>query len=281
MENRRNYAPPIYNIRRVSEAPLPNLQAAMVVEMDAHAENVIQDQIDINNAAIPELENERCNNSANINLAANEGEVMVRNSDDVEIEHIKLEAPVLTLHETDDADFEILLFDESDPFEQCVTHTNEAVITHERNGENLTNDDQIVELVSADNLVHSNNIGVAGPSGLQRLVSLRPMTSVEPDDDDQPNANTIRRGEEKEDDFGFVLLNGVFPIPIAIPNHNLMKRDGDKLSGNIPYRNEVMHALAHCYCIAYCTIVRRHTVISKILTLFMITGPWTGLSRRK
>lgn len=174
MENRRNFAPPIYNERRVLEAPLPNLNPDVVVELDINAENVIQNAIE-NIGVIAGLNIERGIAQANINEIAGGVENEVQNVNGIEIEHIKLETPALELHENDIADFDILLLDELDPLENAADYSDVTTNASEFNADESFGEDQQIEPASTYNLADTNNIGVASGSGLHRRIAPAPV----------------------------------------------------------------------------------------------------------
>lgn len=247
MESRRNFAPPIYNERRVLEAPLPNLDPDVVIELDINAEIVIQDAIE-NIGTIAELNNERSIAQSNINEIAVGGENALPNINGLDIEYIKLETPALEIHEDDIADFDILLLDESDPLESTANHSDEITNAIESNGAESIGEEKHIESLLIDNSAGSNNIGVASGSGIQRRFAPPPVRDVSDGDEsesdesvhsDHPNVANSSRDETCDNECEFVLISGVFPLPISTPDHNLVKRDDDKLSGKIAYRNEV------------------------------------------
>lgn len=317
MENRRNFAPPIYNVRRVLEAPLPNLNPDVVVELDINAENVIQDAIE-NIGPVAELNIERGIAQANINEIVGGVENALQNINGIEIEYIKLETPALELHEDDIADFDILLLDELDPLENTADHSDETTNAIEFNGVESFGEEQPIQSASTDNSADSNNIGVASGSGLQRRIAPAPVCTesksnksecdaiqsngaewideeqhIEPasgsglhrrvtpapvsdesesdesDHNDQPNVANLSRDETSDNECDFVLINGFFPLPISTTDHNLVKRDDDKLSGKIAFRNEVIN----CYCsttISSRTSFNYHSTCKKNVDIFLI-----------
>lgn len=263
VKNRRSYKPPIYNIRRIYEAPVPNVEAAVVTEMDIDAESAIQNAIE-NIEVFAEMNYDKGVALAKVKGMADGGEVVavipqLNNVSEMadgenDIEHIKLETPVLVLHGNDVEDFDLLLLDESDPLENTSNTFDETLTTNDLIGNDTIDEDDEphAEPISPNNnLLQSNHIGVASVSGLHQRTIVAVTTPVatfdsdDSDDDDQPNITYPNRNATDDDEVIFMLPNKcVFPLPIPpTTNHNLVKREADRLSGDIAYRNDVINCI--------------------------------------
>lgn len=270
MNRRRNYMPPVYNTRRIFEAPLPNLQSEEYLEMDADIENAIQVVIENN---VAEMENgmEYGDDVGIVNLgapppfqindAAENGHFEIENGTEriengrdgagagdggeapqIPIELVKIEPQVHVLEEADHKVLDLILCDGVDPLE----------------GFGIENDADERATATEPN---QNGTDLPSTSGLhlrasQNSVKNRVQNPSDSDDSDSesgrvtPNpvyindrtfSNVPQNGQtNSSDDDSDIEIIGEIPIAKMEPNYNLIKRQDDVLSGNMPYRDEVI-----------------------------------------
>lgn len=236
MRNRRNYLPPVYNIRRVHEGPLPNLQINENLEMDAEIENAIQiamenDNVNDDANAIPAnlevgapAENAADIPNENVVVAMENAEVgavdiveVLNNNNQVNavqefaIEFIKVEPQVHVLDDVGHRALDVMLYDEVDPLGSISTAHS-------------------VETASDEVLQASNDPNKPGCSGLHLRTNPNPMNSYAPGS----------HNSSDDEDSDVEIIGDAIPVPIAEPNFGLIKRQNDTLSGNIAYRDGVI-----------------------------------------
>lgn len=214
MEQRRYYAPPVYNIRRIMEIPLPNIE-----EIDVDVELQIHNEIErgnINDVGDQNVMDE------NRDEEANELEHM---ADEIDIEHIKIEgAKLVVFTDEESQNLENLLLDETDPLKETTGNPSEP--TQNESGESAAAINQ--------SLRHSeNNLGVASCSYNSQTMSANSS--------DQGNNVGDTVAVLVDDDAFFVeddQLSGDyrFPMPMEEPQYDLVKREADRISGDLAFR---------------------------------------------
>lgn len=240
MNRRRNYAPPIYNNRRALEPPLPNL-VVHNLEMDVLAENLIHEAIEHNrgrNIAVNFPENDQAAGDAN-GFAADEIEdnvniAEVRESLENGINHIEI--VYLANEIADDQNF-------ADARMNFENRMNGSELDASGDMINTSTDPIEFHEVKIELPVHE----MAG-NDIANLENLLQEDADPLDNDSAPVSLTLNQncaiaipGTSSgyiDDDVIFERETD-FPLPLADPIANLMKRENDLISGGIAYREEV------------------------------------------
>lgn len=279
MEQRRYYAPPVYNIRRIMEIPLPNIE-----EIDVDAELQIHNEIECGNIndvgdqnVMAENRDEEANGLENMAdgndqivhdefvvesdaeiaveyVVDNENANLVENSqspfnatetsfenaftDEIDIEHIKIEgAKLVVFTDEESRNLANLLLDETDPLKETTGNPSEP--THNEFGESAAAINQ--------SLRHSeNNLGVASCSYTSQTMSANYS--------DQGNNVGDTVAVLVDEDVFFVeddqlSDNYRFPMPMEEPGYDLVKREADRISGDLAFRITVCVLVYKYICI--------------------------------
>lgn len=122
MRQRRNYPPPVYNQRRVAEAPIPVLQ-----EIDIDAELLIQNQIDHRDVGEQNACDAAIGDAAieHVVVAENDIDGAIENNQEIVIKVEAMDAPAFN-EEEEEEELDILLRDETDPLAQQPETPNET-----------------------------------------------------------------------------------------------------------------------------------------------------------
>lgn len=272
MELRRNYMPPVYNVRRVLEVPLPNLHeeididAELVIQM---AINCVDDPNQAENAAENTVENERRNTFEHVPVddsigIENEFDHAGANLENNAFDQNAVAAPEAVGHSAIDErnavdnacansrenSFENML-DESIDIEHIkMEDAPIAALTDSELRElQALLVDEIDPLEDKIELLEDqlpDGTGETAAFNRSDIPTARNLNIVEPNNNNGcviPECNKLVKSivntvfQHEDDDLIFIGSdNNKIPGPISEPVHNLVKREEDSISGSMAYR---------------------------------------------
>lgn len=231
MEQRRGYAPPIYYDLRVKEAPIPDLEIIDNEEIDINAELLIQNEIDRENEFGDQNVNDIVPNGEAI-----DGDNMVnvdeRNQFD-DIEHDEVGA----VHDYPHIDAIAIDVVDNVLAENPITNRFEI----ELDADVMMN----IELIKIEGApVITMNEDEREELDVLLSDGTDPLEESVHESQEQENIGTRTVAEIVDDDVILIeddeLINQhQFPQPIAEPDHRLIKREADIISGDMAFRVEV------------------------------------------
>lgn len=287
MNRRRNYAPPIYNDRHALEPPLPNL-VVLNLEVDVVAENLIHEAIEHNrdrNIAVNFAENEQAADDVN-GLAADENadspnfddfrENVENGMDNIRIVYV--DAYGLAANGIiDDQNLDDVHMNSENRME--ATELN-ASVNGIAAGDMINTSENSIELQEIKIELPVHEMAGNDYANLNKLLQDDPDPL---DNDPAPvllmlNQNCIiavpgASSGNNEDDVIFERESD-FPMPLADPITNLIKRENDLISGGIAYREEVC-VLHFCFFVFIFCLSCKY---SQLIILFLKAD---GFRRKK